>query len=197
MKLIATKPTLIFILFCIALASCNTNNEDIAIPKPKGYLRIQLPAKTYTHNTTSCGYSFDVPTYATVENNTQSKTNECWKNVEFKTFNATVHLSYFKLANNLGKYIEDARSLAYRHTVKAEYINETFFKNDTNKTYAVVYDIGGNAASNCQFFITDSTRHFVRGALYYNVAPNSDSLQPVNDFIKQDIQRLIETFEWR
>ena len=160
-------------------------------------MRIQFPAKIYSAQTTTCGYTFELPQYAKAEPSSQNKTNDCWKDIQFPQFKATVHLSYFKLNNDLSKYINDARTLAYRHTVKAEYINEDFFKNETNKTYAVVYDIGGNAASNYQFFITDSTTHFVRGALYYNLPPNADSLQPVNDFIKADIQHFIETLKWQ
>jgi gliding motility-associated lipoprotein GldD len=184
------------IALCVLLiASCSDGDETI-VPKPRGFLRITFPTKIYTEKITTCGYKFDLPTYATVQNSTQNNTNPCWKDIQFPSFKATLHLSYFELNNDLTKYINDARTLAYRHTVKAEYINEDFFKNEQNKTYAVVYDIGGNAASNYQFFITDSTQHFVRGALYYNLVPNADSLAPVNEFIKADIQRMIETFKW-
>jgi gliding motility-associated lipoprotein GldD len=184
------------IIIIVSILSCGSNNEA-QLPKPYGFMRLELPVKNYAVATTNCGYNFELPTYALLQNSAQANTHACWKNIEFNTFKATVHLSYFKLDNNLAKYIDDARNLAYRHSVKAEYINETFYKNDANKTYAVVYDIGGNAASNCQFFITDSTYNFVRGALYFNVAPNSDSLKPVSEFIKTDIQHVIETFKWK
>lgn len=196
MKLIISTPLALIASAVMLISMGCTSKEDTLVPHPRGFMRIQLPTKTYSTHTTSCGYSFELPQYAKAEPSTQNKTNDCWKDIQFPQFKATVHLSYFKLANDLSKYINDARTLAYRHTVKAEYINEDFFKNETNKTYAVVYDIGGNAASNYQFFITDSTTHFVRGALYYNLPPNADSLQPINDFIKADIQHFIETFKW-
>jgi len=94
--------------------------------------------------------------------------------------------------------MEDSRKLAYQHSVKAEAINEKLVKRDTAKVFGLLYDIEGlNTASSVQFFLTDSTNHFLRGALYFNLVPRNDSLSPVIKFIKKDITHLIETFKWK
>jgi gliding motility-associated lipoprotein GldD len=93
--------------------------------------------------------------------------------------------------------MEDARSLAYKHTVKADAIDERIFSNSEKKVYGVLYDIRGNSASSIQFFLTDSTKHYIRGALYFRVEPNKDSLAPAVDFFTKDVIEFIESFEWK
>ena len=93
--------------------------------------------------------------------------------------------------------MEDSRKLAYKHSIKADAIGERFFQNDEHHVYGILYEIKGNAASPLQFAITDSTRHFLRGALYFNSIPNKDSLAPVIDFIKEDMMQLMETVSWK
>ncbi len=96
---------------------------------------------------------------------------------------------------NLGQFMEDARGLAYKHTVKADAIEETIFQRP-GSMYGVLYDIGGSAASSVQFFISDSSRHFMRGALYFNSSPQPDSLAPVIGFLRADMIRMMETVKW-
>ena len=129
----------------------------------------------------------------------------CWLNIEFPQFKGTLHLSYFNMTENnqlgnrnrLEKYLEDSRSLAYKHTIKAHSINEEKIERGKDHIHGIIYQIDGlNTASSIQFFLTDSTKHFVRGALYFNVAPRNDSLAPVISFVKSDIYHLIETFNW-
>ena len=98
--------------------------------------------------------------------------------------------------NDLAAFAEDSRDLVYKHTIKANAIDETVIHTH-NKVYGVMYDIGGNAASNFQFYATDSVRHFIRGSLYFNAAPEADSLKPVVDFIKKDVKHLIQTLQWK
>ena len=92
--------------------------------------------------------------------------------------------------------MEESRTLAYKHTIKADAIQEQVFMNPANRVYGLIYKIEGNAASPMQFFLTDSTSHFLRGALYIREVPNIDSLKPVIDFLEIDIIRLIETTSW-
>lgn len=101
------------------------------------------------------------------------------------------------MSKDVNHYLEDARTMVYKHTVKADAINEKAFINKEKKVYGVLYDIKGNAASSVQFYLTDSVTHFLRGALYFNAEPNKDSLAPAIKFIHQDIERLIETFQWK
>lgn len=162
-------------------------------PKPYVYFRIDLPNKEYKHFTDSTRYSFDVPTYAFV---ISDSINNNWSNVEFPLNRATVYITYKALNNDFSRCMEESREFVYKHTVKADAIKENYYFDDDKKVYGILYDIKGNAASPIQFFITDSTRHFLRGSLYFSCSPNKDSLAPVVDFLREDIVRLIESMEW-
>ena len=182
---------IIFISF--VLYSCN--DEEVSVPKPRGYFRISLPKAEYQQFESSCPFSFEVS-----KNSVFSKhhsNNNCWFNIVYPKLNATIHISYNPLNNNLNTLTENSRNLVYKHTSKAQYINEKFFNKRESKVYGLLYEIGGNAASNSQFFLTDSSRHFIRGALYFNNTPNIDSLAPVLDYIKTDIIKLIESTRWK
>jgi gliding motility-associated lipoprotein GldD len=112
---------------------------------------------------------------------------------------AEIHISYYALNDGKGvlsEYMEESRQLAYKHTIKADAINEQLFLNAENHVFGTVYRIEGNAASPMQFYLTDSTRHFLRGALYIREVPNIDSLKPVIDFLVPDMVRLIESTTW-
>jgi len=118
--------------------------------------------------------------------------------VNFPDFNATINLSYKRLRGNLNEHIADALLFVDRHKGKASRIRELNIDDPENRVYGMVFDIrGSDVASKYQFYLTDSLRHFVRGALYFNHAPNNDSLAPVIDFLKADMDHLIETFSWR
>ena len=118
-------------------------------------------------------------------------------NIVFPKFKATVYLSYSPVQNNIDTLLEDSHTLVYKHAVKAADIQLNTIIDTSKHTYITTYDIYGDAASEFQFQITDSTRHFLRGSLYFNTAPNRDSLQPVINFIKQDIDVMLKSFEWK
>ncbi|MCA5005897.1 gliding motility lipoprotein GldD [Sphingobacterium bovistauri] len=184
-----------YIFVFIALLSCS--NEDYS-PKPRGYHRIIFPAKEYIHyKDEKYPYSFEVPKYSRLvdENNSQPY----WKNLDFPHFNARLHLSYFNITKQatLQALTEDARSFAFKHTPKASAIDQQAIKYPHNNVYGLIYNIQGNTASNFQFYATDNNKHYIRGALYFNEKPNLDSIQPVLDFIKSDIQHLITTIRWK
>ena len=177
-------------LLVTALSSC----EGDYIPKPKGYFRIHLAEKNYERTTDDCPFSFEYPDICEISN----KNSQCWMNIQYPKHNATVHLTYKVLdEKNKLKILKDASNLAYEHTSKAEGIEGTRYANDGNKTYGMLFDIYGNAASNIQFFATDSSKHLLRGSLYFNSVPNSDSIAPVKDYIRQDIVRIMESLEWK
>ena len=119
-----------------------------------------------------------------------------WINVEYPQQNATIHLSYRKLNGNLGDVVEDVHYLAYKHEVMADAINTKEFHYNDKNVHGLLFDIKGNAASVLQFCVTDSTKNFVRGALYFNVAPNKDSLAPIIDFIREDVIEMVSSFQW-
>ncbi len=178
--------------FFVLIYSC----DESYTPRPKGYFRIDLPEKKYnTYNSTGCPYTFDVPVYSQVDNYQDSVAQPCWKYIRFPEFNAEIFLSYRKVDGNIGKFIEDAHTLAYKHSVKAESIDETYIET-ANGIHGMIYDIGGNAASSVQFYATDSTKNFIRGALYFNIAPQPDSLAPVIQFLRKDIAVMIGSMKF-
>ncbi|MDR1023291.1 MAG: gliding motility lipoprotein GldD [Prevotellaceae bacterium] len=180
----------------IPIFSCSSRQST---PKPRGYYRIALPEKhAYAPlSLKDYPYTFDVSAYATAAPNTGRGSEPYWLDVSYASYNATIFLSYKNAKNNLDKLIEDAHTLVYRHTIKAEAITEQRFESNDGKTFGYLYEIGGNAATNVQFYVTDSVKNFLRGSLYFNTPPNHDSLAPVIEFITEDIRRLFETIEWK
>jgi gliding motility-associated lipoprotein GldD len=121
----------------------------------------------------------------------------CWLNLEYPKFNATLNLTYKTLNNDIQKYLQESHDFANRHQVKATGLDEVVIVKDSTKVYGLLFNIEGNTASSLQFYLTDSTHHFLRGALYFNAVPNIDSLKIVVEFIKKDIVHLINTTHWK
>ncbi|MFO7790366.1 MAG: gliding motility lipoprotein GldD [Bacteroidota bacterium] len=186
-------PVIFIVLAGFMSHSCNNKNNNTS-PKPKGYHRIDLPEKNYIRYDGECPYHFDYPEYAIVMKGEDP--NPCWLNLHFPLQKATIYFTYKPVDNDLKTLTEDTREMVYKHTVKASAINETMYENDSANVYSVLYELKGNVASWVQFYMTDSTDHFVRGSLYFNAKPNKDSIAPVLKFIKKDITHLIETTSW-
>lgn len=185
----------VFLISCILLA-CGGGDYS---PKPRGYHKITFPEKEYIKFDSTCPFTFDYPKYAKVVPDQSKNTEPCWINVEFPEFDAKLHLSYKSVNNGARFYAlaEDSRRFVFKHTVKADGIGENMIQDTARDVYGIYYTIAGNAASNIQFFLTDTNTHFLRGALYFNSAPQIDSIKPVLEFIKSDIEVLMESLEWR
>lgn len=168
-------------------------------PKPRGYFRIEFPEKKYQLYSSDCPFSFQHPIYSIVKNDSTDNPQYCWLNVEYPQFNGIIHLSYKAInkENTLYQLTEDCRKLTYKHTIKAEGISEFIINKNKENVHGILYDIKGNTASSIQFFVTDSTNHFLRGALYFKEEPRIDSLQPVVDFIHKDINQMLNSLEWK
>jgi gliding motility-associated lipoprotein GldD len=166
-------------------------------PRPRGYFRISFPAKTYKHFQSDCKFSFEVPDYSDVLPVKESYAEPCWYNINFSRFNACIYLTYKPLRKDLSAHMEDVRTLAYKHIVKADDIIESPIEIPDKHVYGILYDIKGNTASAVNFYITDSVSGFLSGSLYFNVRPNKDSLAPAIDFFREDIVHLINSFEWK
>jgi len=166
-------------------------------PKPRGYFRIDFPEKKYQKLDSFYPYKFEYPKYVIITQDSSSVSEKYWINIEYPDLNGKIHISYKAIDNNLNQILEDTRKLVYKHTIKADAINEKMFIKPEKKVYGILYEIEGNAASSMQFFLTDSINHYLRGALYFNTEPNKDSLSPVLDFVREDIIVLIESFEWK
>jgi len=190
------KINLFLIISITSLLLISCNNETFT-PKPKGYFKIGLPEKTYHQLDKDCPFTFEVPDYCTLKTSTNNPENSCWFNIEFSNLNAVVYLSYKPVTENINTYLEDSRTLAFKHTVKAFDIEQKIIKKPDDKVYGIEYNILGNTASSYQFHLTDNENHFLRGSLYFNNIPNTDSIQPVLDFVKEDIDHIFKTFTWK
>ena len=188
-----TSWLLLTVTMLAGLVSCQSRNPT---PKPEGYPRIQLPERSYQTYDTTCPYRFQYPTYAKITKDSTNTNRPCWINVWYKPLGARLYLSYRQF-DNLGRlqdYREDARSFAYKHTVKASSIEEQRIRR--NSVSGIFYELGGNTATALQFYATDSSQHFLRGSLYFNTKPNRDSLRPAIQFLKKDMLKMIRTLEW-
>lgn len=183
---------IILLLMLLALA-CQRSYT----PKPRGFLRIDFPAREYVLFDSVCPYTFEYPSYGKIVPDTDYMTEPCWINIDFPDFDGIIHISYKEVNQNLNDFIEDSRALTYKHTIKADAIKETVYSNPELEVHGILYDIKGNAASNIQFYLTDSNAHFLRGSLYFNVQPDKDSLAPVISFFREDIIHLVESFAWK
>lgn len=189
-----TRITISAILILSFFGGCK--NEPT--PKPRAYFRIDFPEKDYVvFDSISFPYSFLYPSYSKIVNDDSKISEKYWINIDMPDYKAKIHISYKEVGNRLDSLSEDSRSLAYKHALKADAINERFYSNPNSKVYGVLYNLKGNTASSWQFFVTDSVKHFLRGALYFSVTPNKDSLAPAIDFFGEDLVKIMETVEWK
>lgn len=171
-------------------------------PKPKEYPHIPIPDPAYQiFQADQCPFTFEQSAYSEVQRDSQivgfKPKEDCWVNLYYPDYNATIYLSYKQLSEDysLQRLRNDAHRLTYEHTKKADFIEPVYLETPF-KTFGVIYNVGGDAASSTQFFATDTLSHWLRGSLYFRNEPNADSLAPVIDFINQDIIHLIETIRW-
>lgn len=176
------------------LSSCR---EPEVFPKPKSYLRIELPEHQYQLFEDSCNYTFEYSTLAKVIDKPNSPESNCFKNIVYPQFKASLYCTYAALDSNLFQYSEYSRKLAYEHTIKSNGIEEINLMNKERKVYGTSFEIKGDVACNYLFYLTDSTAHYFAGSLYFETVPNYDSLQPVLNYVVKDIEHMINTFEWK
>ncbi|GAA4450592.1 hypothetical protein [Rurimicrobium arvi] len=193
------------LLFPIGFALLAACRPEDPVPKPRAYARVDTPAShSYQlFDQEAFPYSFEYPTYARISRDKlvfdKSPDNPYWLNINFPSIgNGVIYLSYKTIngTQTLEKLLDDAHFMSYYHTKRADYQIPYDFKNEYGVN-GYLYEWGGEAASKYQFVATDSLHHFIRGALYFDVTPNADSLKPLNDFLKQDIQHLLKTMRWK
>jgi gliding motility-associated lipoprotein GldD len=190
----------LFLYTICILIGCSTDET----PKPEAYPRINFPERKslITFSDDTCPFIFTLPNYYIMHRKrtffNEKTENPCWMNLECSDLNATIYLSYKMLSpdQSLQKLIDDAYKLTYKHTQKADYIEPQEIDNG-HGAVGLIYYVGGDAASNFQFFITDTTKNFVRGALYFYTHPNADSLKPVVNFMIEDIEGMLNSWRWK
>ena len=203
-RTISINILLLLAALVISMGMSSCDEETVYTPKPKGYFSIDLPEHEYTRYTNpSCPYSFEYPTYATVSIDSlffQKKTEDpCWLDINIPELGGEIHLSYKQVGangNTLEKLVEDAHKLTYKHTIKADYIDEKTIMIPQHSVEGLLYEVGGNAASSTQFYVTDGVEHFLRGSLYFTSAPNRDSMNPIINHVHEDLMHMIGTLEW-
>lgn len=174
--------------------------EDDYTPKRKGYFRIDFPQKEYSTYNQGCPFTFDVPQYAGVFQDSSKNTEPCWLNVRFLPFNATLHLTYKNFngdKNILAELEEQSRKYAYEHTIKAQDITPRLYDDTANNMYITTYSLEGETATSFRFYATDNEQHYIDGAFYFNHRTNVDSIAPVQEYLMKDLNRLIETLQWK
>ncbi len=179
-----------YILLAVIFTACK---NDIR-PKPKAFLTLEYPEAKYYRVNIDCPYSFEKNNIAQIKA-AKGKT-PCWINLEYPLMDAAVFITYQRVHNNLDSLLMDAQKLPLQHTIKADFIEGDIYTNPEHKVYGMFYEIEGNAASQAQFYVTDSIKHFMTGALYFNQKPNFDSIMPAAVYLKMDMKHLIESLRW-
>lgn len=163
------------------------------LPKPYGELRLEYPEPHYRSFESPCGYRFEYSDFARVE----PAKGACWYYINYPKMKAKVFLTYFPIKNDFDLHIKEAEKMVYEHTIKASAIETKSFEYPEKRVFGNFYELKGYSASNIQFYVTDSTRHFVTANLYFNTRPKPDSLAPAIDYIKRDMIRMLDTFQWK
>jgi gliding motility-associated lipoprotein GldD len=183
-----------FIVIAILFASFYSVvgcKKDV-LPKPSSYLRLDYPEAEYLVFKGKCPFEFDINSKAIVKEDVN-----CGYSITYPKMKATIYLTYKPVNNNMNTLLRDAQKLTYEHVIKADDILEQPYINPERKVYGMFYQVDGNAATNSQFYVTDSIRHFVTGSVYFYAKPNFDSIMPAASYIKNDMQRLMETLKWK
>jgi len=208
--------SLLFATCSLLLVACNSTYTS----KKKGYFKVDFPEHKYvSFNKEGFPYTFEYPVYANVIKDStyfdSNPENPYWINIDFPQFGGRIFLSYkiiggkaiYKIkqangtyrdssaANQFDKMVNDAFNLTNKNQAITNSITSSTI-HTPNGISGVFFKVGGNAATAKQFFLSDTTKNFIRGALYFDVTPNADSLKPVQDFLQVDIEHMINTFKW-
>lgn len=184
----------VFALSCGLLSAC----QQVYSPKPLGYNRLNLPPPAYRSLADSLPYNFEYSVHAKLLDDTSAISERFWIEIYYPDIKANVHITYKTIRNEklLKEFLDDSYTLTSKHQIKAYAINEVISKTPSGKT-AVIAELEGEVPSQFQFTVTDSSRNFMRGALYFNTKVANDSLSPAIEYMKVDIMHLINTLEWK
>lgn len=179
---------LVYLAVTIFAVGC----KDDVQPKPKAMLRLDYPMADYTESNIDCPYTFDQNMLSNVKEN-----KDCSLVLDYPMMKGSIYLTYKPVHGNLDTLLIDAQKLSYEHVRKADNIIDQPFVNPDDRVYGMFYEVSGNAASQSQFYDTDSTEHFVTGSLYFYAKPNYDSILPAAMYLQNDIRRIMETLRWK
>lgn len=178
----------LLVLAALSLVGC----KDEVLPKPSGQLRLDYPQAKYFPFDKDCPFTFDVNSDAIIK-----KAANCDLSIEYPKMKATIYVTYKPVQGNIDKLLRDAQKLTYEHVIKADNIVEQPFMNTKDNVYGMFYSVAGNAATNGQFYVTDSTKHFIDCSVYFYAKPNYDSIYPAASYVKDDMKMIMETLKWK
>ncbi len=187
------------ISFLLVIGSLLSACQRKFLPKPIGFNRLVLPKPAYLALPDSLPYRFEYSSHARLLADTSGFSERYWIELYYPLFKSNIHVTYKPIQNSnqlLKEFMNDAYTLAAKHQIKAYAIDEAIVKTPLGKT-AIVVELQGEVPSQMQFTITDSTKNFLRGALYFNTKVHNDSLKPAIEYMKKDVMHIINTFEWR
>ncbi len=185
----------VFIISAFSLFILTSCNDDVT-PKERAFFRIDIPPHDFIQYNENTPFSFYYADYSVVRN-ANKPNNPYWLFVDYPDFDARIYLSYYPVNNNIAQMINDAHDLAFKHIAVANDIQEKRISYPSSKVYGLMYKIkGSKVASPINFYATDSVSNFIRGALYFNKAPQNDSLAPVINSIEKDIVHMMKSFKW-
>jgi len=187
------RTTSFFILIAIAALLYSCGGE--VLPKPKGKLRLKYPTPKYIEVVSPCPYTFEKNDFSDLKRARSNR--QCWYNLEYSRLKATMYISYYQVRNNLDSLLRDAQNLTQEHVIKADGILQEPYADDKNKVYGMFYEVTGNAASQSQFYLTDSLQHFIVGSIYFKITPNYDSILPAANYLRNDMRHFMETLRWK
>jgi gliding motility-associated lipoprotein GldD len=187
---------MMFRFFILVIICCCFGCQQVEVPKPKAFLRLEYPNADYKNIETVLPFTFKKNKLSTIETVEKNK-QPVGLNLNYNALNATVYLTYGAVDNNLNKFISDAGSITQKHAQMAREVSERSFENEQTKVYGKLYELRGPVASQIQFHISDHKKHFLTGALYFNTRPNYDSILPAVDYVKKDIVKLMESLRWK
>jgi gliding motility-associated lipoprotein GldD len=172
------------------------------VPKPNGHLRLDFPEATYQKLDLELPFTIDKNLLATkVEAKPLKGNTESYGlTLEYPSLKGSIYLTYKSVdssKNNLMDFLSDAQKFTQEHTKKADEIVEQLYENKERRVYGMIYEVGGNAASQSQFYVTDSTNHFLTGSLYFYAKPNYDSIYPAAKYLEKDIKHIMESISWK
>jgi len=179
------------LLLSILLFSAFSCKDDV-LPKPEAQLRLDYPVAEYAYFENNCPFTFDMNKDAIIKGK-----SDCNFTIDYPKMKATIYLSYKPVNNNINLLLRDAQKLTYEHVIKADDILEQPFLNKKDKVYGMFYLVDGNAATNAQFYATDSIKHFVDCSVYFYAKPNFDSILPAASYVRDDMQRIMESLRWK
>lgn len=183
------------LILVIILVSCGGN--EILIPKPPTYLRLNLPKHEYVTYDGDCPYSFDISKSYKIDDVIDNKGKTCHKDIQLGSLNGVIHFSYIDMVEPLSSYVNYSNDKVDEHKIKATSINDSKIIRAGDRVFGTFFELKGDVATPFQFYLTDSTDRFVSGVVYFNCVPNYDSLKPSLDYLKVDLMKMVNTFKWK